>query len=219
MTSVVTTKPGSDSKPGSDEELALRAQQGCSASFEQLVRRLQVPLLGFLRRWVSREDAEDLVQETFVRAYRNLHRYNPNWRFRTWLYTVSRRLSINQQRRKRPVADSQRVESATGDTPTPLRIVVREESRRDLWEAARRVLTERQVAALWLYYVEDMPVKQIARVLGRTNGAVKATLFRARRKMLPLMRELYPDLAVLDRRPTRASKVLSGQTTAECSHG
>ena len=77
---------GPTAKAPSDEELARCAQEGCTASFEELVRRFQVPLLHFLRRWTTTEEAEDLVQDTFLRAYRNLHRYRPTARLATWLF-------------------------------------------------------------------------------------------------------------------------------------
>jgi DNA-directed RNA polymerase specialized sigma24 family protein len=109
--------------PLSDEDLAGRAQEGCSASFEELVRRFQVPLLQFLQRWAAREDAEDLVQDTFVRAYRNLHRYRSSWRFATWLYTIARRLSINQRRRSRPKTDCQMLEEIADTRPRPAECV------------------------------------------------------------------------------------------------
>ena len=85
--------------PTSDDELARRAQQGCEASFESLLRRFQTPVLHFLRRQGASADAEDLTQETFLRAYENLHRYDRRWAFSTWLFTIARRTSINHRRR------------------------------------------------------------------------------------------------------------------------
>ena len=85
----------------SDEDLAIQAADGCIASFEQLVQRFQVPLVHFLsQRCESREDAEDIAQEAFVRAHSNLHRYQTRWRFSTWLFTIARRLCINHLRRQ-----------------------------------------------------------------------------------------------------------------------
>ena len=79
-----------------DEQLAIAAQRGCRVSFEAIVLRMQGPLLGYLRRLsASREDAEDLVQETLVRAYRKIDRYHEGWRLSTWLFTIARRLWIS----------------------------------------------------------------------------------------------------------------------------
>ncbi len=178
---------GPPAKAPSDEELARRAQQGCTASFEELVRRFQVPLLHFLRRWTSTEEAEDLVQDTFVRAYRNLHRYRPTARLATWLFTIARRLSINRQRKRRPVVDSEVLELVEADVLPPSQIVADRESRQRLWDLADEVLSERQRTALWLYYVEDMSVVEVARVVGHSRGAVKTMLFRARRKLAAVL--------------------------------
>ncbi len=171
----------------SDEQLALRAQRGCEASFEQLVRRLQVPLVQFLLRWTRRHaDAEDLAQDTFVRAFRNLEQYSPQWRFRTWLFTIAQRLSINGARRQRPEQASPAMLEATPSTrPDAATLLVAKESARSLWDTVARVLEREQAAALWLHYVEELSTAEVAKVLGRSRVAVKTMLFRARQRLLP----------------------------------
>jgi RNA polymerase sigma-70 factor, ECF subfamily len=173
----------------SDEELACRARQGCAASFEQLLRRFQTPVLHFLRQRGFSADAEDLAQETFLRAYENLHRYDRRWAFSAWLFTIARRTSLNHRRRVRPTADTRVVEAALSSDAAPLQNLVAEESRRRLWDQAGAVLSEEQTTALWLHYVEEMPAREIARVLGRSWASVKVMLFRARRRLKPLLGE------------------------------
>ena len=180
-------------QPPSDEGLALRAQRGCAASLEELLCRYQAPVLHFLRHRGPPADAEDLLQETFLRAYANLHRYRPRWRFATWLFTIARRVSINHARRPRPasgVVAWQAIESAA---PGPHACAVEEESRRYLWGTAARVLSEDELTAMWLHYVESMPLGEVAKVLGRSWVAVKTMMFRARRRLLPLLEELKPE--------------------------
>jgi len=179
--------PGSKLPIASDEDLARSAQQGCVDAFEELVRRHQVPLVRFIHRLGNAEEAEDLTQDTFMRAYENLHRYRDSWRFATWLFTIARRISLNSNRRRRPTADSDALASAESAAALPSEIVGEEEDRRRLWERAGTVLNPTQMTALWLYYVEEMPVKEVARVLGRTRVAVKTMLFRARKKLVPLL--------------------------------
>ncbi len=167
-----------------NEELAIRAQAGCRESFAELVARFQVPLLHFLRqRTGGVHDAEDLAQDVFVRAYRSLKRYEPKWRFSTWLYTIAHRLSLNARRRWRPPIDRRGLElaAAAGSAPDNALATVEESSR--LWRIAAAVLTAEQLTSLWLFYVEELPLEEIARVLGRSPGAAKGLLFRGRRKL------------------------------------
>lgn len=174
------------SQPGavSDEQLALRAQQGCVESFEQLARRVQVRLVRFLRMYAGQEDAEDLAQEALIRAYCKLDRYRPMWSFTTWVLTIARRLSMNRQRRRRPAADSAAVERALDDRPEPSDVVAANEQRDRFWRWAAESLTEQQLVAVWLFYVERMSVKEIARVVDCSRVAVRALLFRARKRLI-----------------------------------
>ncbi len=173
----------------SDEELACRARGGCAESFERLLRRFQAPVLHFLRHRGAAVEAEDLTQEIFLRAYENLHRYRPRWSFSAWLFTIARRASINHYRRRRPAIDSTEVDALASPAEEPLEAMVAAESRLRLWRTAARILPEEQTTALWLYYVEDMPAKEVALVLGRSAASVKTMLFRARKRLLPSLRE------------------------------
>ena len=173
-----------DSAPASpsDEELACRARQGCAESFEQLLRRFQTPVVRFLRRQGAAEDAEDLAQETFLRAFENLHRYNRRWSFSAWLFTIARRLGINQHRRVRPIADGAAVQLACAADAEPWQAIAAEEGRRRLWDVAAAVLSRDELTALWLHYVEEMPIAEIALVLGRSRAATKVMMFRAEKR-------------------------------------
>jgi len=82
---------------------------------------------------------------------------------------------------------------AVGGSPAPLDVMVAEESRSRLWLRAAEVLSEEQTTALWLHYVEDMPAPAIALVLGRSWASVKVMLFRARKRLLPLLGEFRDD--------------------------
>ncbi len=170
-----------------DEELALRAQAGCAQSFEELVRRYQVPTLHFLQRLGAGGEAEDLLQETFVRAYRNLGQYRPKWRFVTWLFTIARRVRLNHQRRQIPEARGEAVEGMASPGPGPPELAAAAEDRQRLWDLAARILSHEECSALWLFYVEEMSAREIAAVLERSWVSIKTMLFRARRRMLEFL--------------------------------
>jgi RNA polymerase sigma-70 factor (ECF subfamily) len=176
----------------SDEVLVEQTTNGCMDSFEQLVARYQVPLVQFIAQRIgSFEDAEDLTQDTMVRAYQHLHRYRADWRFSTWLFTIARRLCINHQRhcralcrdrsREEPDALSQVVDPAS----EPGAVVAEQEYQQRLWALAASVLSEAKFTTLWLFYVEEMPVAEIAQVVGRSRVAVKTMMFRARKELSP----------------------------------
>jgi RNA polymerase sigma-70 factor (ECF subfamily) len=178
----------------SDEELACRAQQGCADSFEQLMRRFQAPVLHFLRRRGAAAEAEDLLQETFLRAYAGLHQYRSRWRFATWLFTIARRVNVTYHRLPpRPEGREAALALSESGWLGPVEAALQEDSRRYLWARAKQVLSEEEATALWLHYGEDLSTRDIAAVLGRSREAVKAMLFRSRKRLLPLLEELMPD--------------------------
>jgi RNA polymerase sigma-70 factor (ECF subfamily) len=188
--------PRESAPPSTDEELARRARDGCAASFEQLVRRFQVPLLHFLRRQGAGGDAEDLLQETFLRAYANLHRYQPRRRLAAWLFTIARHVAINHYRRSRPVVVEASWEDVASGEQEPHQALVEEETRQRLWHLAAQVLSADEWTALWLFYVEEMPAREIAAVLGRSWVGVKTMLFRSRKRLLPLFSEPQHEFAL-----------------------
>jgi RNA polymerase sigma-70 factor (ECF subfamily) len=181
--------PESVNIPADDEQLARRAQDGCRASFEALVRRHQVALLHFLLRQLGRRaDAEDVLQETFVRAYVNLRQFNPRWRFKTWLFTIARNLAVSHRRRNRHSNTTTEL-GDVGQSDDPAIRLAQQEEHVSLWDLARRALSEEQVAALWLYYVEDLSAGQVARVLGRSWVSTKTMMHRARKRLMTAMSE------------------------------
>lgn len=168
----------------SDEDLARDARAGSVASFEELARRVQVPLVSFLaRKFPSRRDAEDVAQEALIRAYRSLGSYREGRRFRTWLFTIAYRVAVS---RGRSEGVTVAMPEGVGDSRLgPAEECERRERGERVWATARSVLGEEQAAALWLYYVEGLPAGEVARVLGRSWVSVKTMLHRARKKLGP----------------------------------
>ncbi len=162
------------------------------ASFEELVRRLQTPLVHFLRQTVGTDEADDLAQDTFLRAYENLHRYNGSSRFGTWLFTIGRRLGLNANRRARPGSVAPLPETIEGHDPSPPHVAAERENHARLWQVAAKMLSEPEYSAVWLHYVEGMATAEIGRVVGRSRVAVKTMLFRSRQKLIEALDELEP---------------------------
>jgi len=168
------------------EELAWRAKQGCQASFTELVYRYAPRLQVFLRRKTRRShEVEDLVQDTFIKAYQNLGRYDDSWKFSTWLFTIAARLAVSRHRRRELLP-------APLDFPLQVcddRAIDRQEEQESLWAKVAE-LPDGQRQALWLKYAEDMSVKEIANAMGRSQVCIKVLLYRARASLAKRLTEL-----------------------------
>ena len=120
-----------------------------------------------------RQDAEDLTQETFLRAWDKIHLYDPGQPLLPWLFTLGRRLSIAALRRRRKIPSDalEPVEQHSRDTALWL------------WEVAREHLTADAYTALWLHYREELSLREIGSILGKREGAIKVMLHRARKAL------------------------------------
>jgi RNA polymerase sigma-70 factor (ECF subfamily) len=164
-----------------DEELAVEARAGSRRSFEELALRYRRRLFVYLRpRLGSDQDAEDMVQETFLKLYRNIAGYNPVYRFSTWLYTSANRLAISSYRKKRTIELRLEPAAIAATTPAPSG---GEEVATGLWEAARG-LGGNQFRVLWLRYGEGLTVAEIAESISKSRLAVRCLLHRARMNLM-----------------------------------
>lgn len=163
----------------SDNILAARAQGGDTRAYSLLVDRYQERLLRFLLvRGNSRADAEDVLQDSFIDGWRYLDSFDDRWQFSTWLY----RIALRNAARHRRLDGAAAVEAMDPDSD-PLGAVEVASQRENLWRIARRVLKPESLAALWLYYVDEMPQKDVARALDRSLPWTKVAIMRARRKL------------------------------------
>ncbi|HWQ93635.1 MAG TPA: sigma-70 family RNA polymerase sigma factor [Clostridia bacterium] len=187
-----------------DEEVARLAQAGSQTAFEELVSRYERRVFALVNQSCSNQaDACELTQDTFVKAYRALERYDPRLCFRTWLFTIARRICIDHYRDQGPVADESLPELVQVEDPAEL--LARREEQRDLWKLAREKLSEAQFHALWFRYTEGMDVAEVARVLKKTRTHVKVLLFRARQT---LARELEAGAVLREKQQARGREAV-----------
>jgi RNA polymerase sigma-70 factor (ECF subfamily) len=163
----------------SDEQLVEATLDGSRAAFGELVERYQDKLLRFLvTRAASRADAEDAIQDTFINAYRYLESFDPRWRFSTWIYRIAIR---NAARQRRPEWHDSDVEIV--DDADPLSACIAHSEQENVWQAAKRVLSDDAYDAMWLRYVEDLSVKEVASTLDKSTSWAKVTLMRGRQRL------------------------------------
>ena len=173
-------EPSREGLRAEDRRLAILAQGGCLQSFEQLVQRFEKPLYKFLNEKTKNHHlTEDLLQDTFITAYRKLERYNPDYAFATWVFTIANRLAISNYRKQKPQIEE--FDFATDETP--LCSLIESESHEALWTQAKRLLPKNHFMALRLFYTEGMKVDQIAEVMDQGVSSVKVWLHRARKRL------------------------------------
>jgi RNA polymerase sigma-70 factor (ECF subfamily) len=171
----------------SDEELARQTWAGSLESFEELVLRYQGRIYRFVRNFCRAEiDARDITQDTFVRAYQAIAQFDPRQSFAGWLFAIARHKCIDHYRAAKPISDAAPPEGRDDNDPA-VQLARREDSE-NLWHIARRHLSEVQFQALWLKYVDELEVADIARALGKTRTHVKVLLFRSRQILATKLR-------------------------------
>ena len=173
-----------DLKLLTDEQLAAKVQVGCKDSFSELALRLNDRLLNFLlARTGKHEDAEDLVQETFAKAYKNIKKFDDRWKFTTWIFTIAVRLANSHYRRQKKLYNIEDIGDFEHKADGPEKIVAKQQQWENIWLMAKDTLSTNQYQSLWFKYAEDMPIKDIAKIMGKSRVNIKVTLFRARNNM------------------------------------
>jgi RNA polymerase sigma-70 factor (ECF subfamily) len=178
------------------QELARGLRRRDPDLLDQLIHRYQFRLLRYLVALTgSRETAEDLFQETWVRVLERGHQYSVRWKFEAWLFTIARHLAIDLLRRRRPESLDALIDAggstsprevADPGTPTPL-------ERLSQWEDAQQVaaalaqLSPGYREVLVLRFLEDLELQEISAVVSSPLSTVKSRLYRgleALRKVL-----------------------------------
>jgi RNA polymerase sigma-70 factor (ECF subfamily) len=177
-----------------DDDLMERTAQGDEEAFRLLVQRWERPILVFLERMlVSREEAEDAGQETFLRVFAEARRYRAEGQFRSWIFRIAGNLARSRLRRRR-VLHWIRLEPQVVDPPDPAegadRALERNESRRSVRAALAR-LPDRQREAILLRRYENLSYREIAAAMGVTVPAVESLLQRG---MAALRKDLAPEV-------------------------
>jgi RNA polymerase sigma-70 factor (ECF subfamily) len=186
---------------GQDEEAALvfAAKGGDGQAFEILIKRYQRRILAIARRFTRiREDAEDIVQQSFQKAFVHLHKFEGKSFFSTWLTRIAINEALMLLRRGRGLREVS-IDDLSGDEETTLRLEMRDsragpetaflqgERNQILYEAMDK-LTPRTRTAIELRELRELSTAEAARAMGVSVGGVKARVFHGRRKLRRLLK-------------------------------
>ncbi len=174
----------------SDTELAAEVRNNSLRAFECLAARYQRQLLGFVSAKIaSREDAEEIVQDTLIKCYRHINKYNSRYPFKTWLFTIARNNLISRLRRRETVCEPLQPHQEGSTASSPDREIADSELSELIWRTAHS-LPEDQFTVIWMKYREDMDSREISRVVGKSKVNVRVLLHRARKNLARVLSDL-----------------------------
>ena len=138
----------------------------------------------------NREEAEEMAQESFIKAYKSLHTFKGNAKFSTWLYRITYNTCISEVRKKKvkfvstdDIQVSEEIEEMNFDG-------IPEENRAKYVKAALEKLPEDEYTMILFFYFEDKSVEEIGDIMKMTESNVKVKLFRARKKLYSILNEM-----------------------------
>ena len=187
-----------------------RAQSGDAPALRELVDDHRDRLFGFIFRMVRHhDDAEEICQDAFLKAFASLDSFRTEYRFSTWLFTIAYRVCLNHLRRKRPLTgdmDFNALEQEAFDSPAS-RLESQDAVRlKDMIWSSVDQLTPPQRASVLLFYRYEVNCQEIARVLELPVATVKSHLHRARNRL----REMLEQVTEKDLRHLRNRTAVAG---------
>ena len=177
-----------------DQEVVLRARQGREAAFRELIGRYERPVFSLVYRLVrDREKAEDLSQETFIKVLNAIDRYDPSYKFSSWIFKIAHNTALDHLRKKEPEtlsldgsphattaaeAEASSV-SVASSAPSPEEYTAHRELSGVL-EQAISLLRPEYKTAIVLCHMEGRAYEEIAEIMDVPLGTVKTYIHRAR---------------------------------------
>ena len=183
-----------EDKKNEDTELVALAQKGSTNSFNKLVHKYHSRIYSLTYQMTSnREDAEDLTQEIFIKAFEALPRFKGRSSFYTWLYRIGINKTINYRKkrnRNRPLSIDALDQDITYDEvyaeldskDSPLRHIGLNELQVKLNEAMQRLSLKHRTVVV-MHDIEGIPHDEIAKIVGVSVGTIRSRLFYARRQL------------------------------------
>lgn len=177
-----------------DQQLVALSRQGDSAAFETLLNRYRdgIYKLYLNRTGGKKDDADDLLQETFIKVYLNLDKYDPSFTFGQWIYTIAKNIFIDFRRRQRndlpidtPQDGSGTINPASREA-TPEERIINSQNGSQLQDYLSR-MTPRYRRLIELRFFKEYSYEEIAAELGVPLGTVKTQIHRARARLCKLI--------------------------------
>ena len=184
----------------SDKELILRFQQGDELAYVELVNRYRDRLINFVFRFVgSFEEAEDIVQDTFVKLYEKKDYYRPINEFSTWIFTIASNLAKTElrKRKRRKTSSLSDLGLENKDFDVPVQDTTDEETLDEFADSQiQDAIQSLQIhfrTALILRDIEELSYEEISKILDVPLGTIKSRINRARLQLQEKLKSVYKD--------------------------
>ena len=165
----------------SPERLVQQAKTGCREAFGLLVEHYEKRIFNYLSQLTGNShDAEDLTQETFLKVYRSIHRFDSTHAFSTWLFTIAKRTAFNHFRGAKRFQELPPHTEVDLDDPSVL--LQQKDEQISVWKLAEALKAD-QYEALWLRYGEGFSIAETAGILHTNQIRVRVLLHRARKNL------------------------------------
>lgn len=199
----MTAEEKKDEAAIDERDLLARAKQGEMLAYDELVRHYQGRIYALVYNMTSnKEDAEDLVQDVFVKAYASLARFEEKSSFYTWVYriAINRTLNFLKKRQRNPKMSLDDVDNGVERDPAYVELSARESPFRDATlselqeklNKALMTLSENHRTVVVLHDIQGVPHEEIASMIGCSQGTVRSRLFYARQQLQAELSEFAP---------------------------
>lgn len=176
-----------------DQELIEQALNGQSRAYGILVDRYQKLVYTICVRMVKvPEIAEEIAQDTFIKAYESLHTFKGTAKFSSWLYSIAYRKaldSLRKTKRQPSVAFVDELTEVPLDTMSNALSFLEDKERKTVITKAIMQLPEQEASLITFYYFEELSVKEISKITKLSEENIKVKLFRSRKKLFNLLQQ------------------------------
>ncbi|MBQ4803770.1 RNA polymerase sigma factor [Aquimarina sp. MMG015] len=176
----------------SDQYYIKQVLEGDVNAFSTLVERYQNLVYTVIYRMVrNKEEAEEIAQDTFIKAYKSLSNYRGEAKFSTWLYTIAYRKSLDAIKTKKRFVATELIEEISEGEVTNVNDALsylQDKERKQIISDSILKLPEEEAVIITLYYFEEKSVKEIKDIVGITENNIKIKLYRSRKKLYSILK-------------------------------
>jgi len=175
--------------------------KGDSRAYSFLVEKYQNFVYTIVIRMVKvKEEAEEVSQDTFIKAFQSLSSYRGESKFSTWLYSIAYRKALDRIRKNNKINTTELIEEITESNFESIENAlhyIQEQERNEIIKKCILQLKEQEAAIITFYYYEDLTVKEIAKITQLTEDNIKIKLHRSRKKLFSLLKYfVLPEITI-----------------------